>query len=204
TLIRENRIWIGRTKGVAAISAEEAVNYGLSGPSLRGSGVNWDIRKAEPYGAYDKVDWVVPLGENGDVYDRYWIRVEEMHQSANIIRQCLDRIPSGPILVDDPKIVPPSKEKINAEIESLIHHFKLMTEGFKAPEGEVYCATEVPKGELGFYIVSDGSSRPYRMKIRAPSFVNLGAFNRLVSGGFIADVIAVIGTIDIVLGECDR
>jgi len=152
TLIRENRIWIGRTKGVAAISAEEAVisaeeavNYGLSGPSLRGSGVNWDIRKAEPYGAYDKVDWVVPLGENGDVYDRYWIRVEEMHQSANIIRQCLDRIPSGPILVDDPKIVPPSKEKINAEIESLIHHFKLMTEGFKAPEGEVYCATEVPK-----------------------------------------------------------
>lgn len=203
-LIRENRIWIGRTRGVAVISAEEAINYGLSGPTLRGSGVNWDIRKAEPYGAYDKVDWVVPLGENGDVYDRYWIRVEEMHQSKNIIRQCLDKLPAGPILVDDPKIVPPSKEKANAEIESLIHHFKLMTEGFKVPEGEVYCATEVPKGELGFYIVSDGSSRPYRMKIRAPSFVNLGAFNRLVNGGFIADVIAVIGTIDIVLGECDR
>ncbi len=203
-LIRENRIWIGRTRGVAVISAEEAINYGLSGPTLRGSGVNWDIRKAEPYGAYDKVDWVVPLGKNGDVYDRYWIRVEEMHQSANIIRQCLDRAPSGPIMVDDPKIVPPSKEKMNTEIESLIHHFKLMTEGFRVPEGEVYCATEVPKGELGFYIVSDGSFRPYRMKIRAPSFVNLGAFNRLVSGGYIADVIAVIGTIDIVLGECDR
>ncbi len=203
-LIRENRIWFGRTKGVAVISAEEAVNYGLTGPTLRGSGVNWDIRKAEPYGVYDKVEWVVPLGKNGDVYDRYWIRVEEMHQSTNIIKQCLDQLPDGPLMVDDPKIASPSKEKMNNEIESLIHHFKLTTEGLKVPEGEVYCATEVPKGELGFFIVSDGSTRPYRIKIRAPSFVNLGAFNRLASGGFIADVIAVIGTIDIVLGESDR
>ncbi len=204
TLIRENRIWFGRTKGVAVISAEEAVNYGLSGPTLRGSGVNWDIRKAEPYSAYDKVDWIVPLGEAGDVYDRYWIRIEEMHQSANIIRQCLDQLPEGPIMIDDPKIVPPSKERMNNEIESLIHHFKLMTDGIKVPEGEVYCATEVPKGELGFYIVSDGSTRPYRVKIRAPSFVNISAINRLASGGYLADVIAVIGTIDVVLGESDR
>lgn len=204
TLIRENRIWHNRTKGVAVLSAEEAISYGLSGPTLRGSGVNWDIRKAEPYGAYDKVEWEVPLGENGDVYDRYWIRVEELHQSTKIIRQCLDQLPKGPILIDDPKLVSPSKEKMNTEIESLIHQFKLMTEGFKVPEGEVYCATEVPKGELGFYIVSDGTSRPYRMKIRAPSFVNLGAFDRMARGGFVADVIAIIGTIDIVLGECDR
>ncbi len=204
TLIRENRIWHNRTKGVAVLSAEEAISYGLSGPTLRGSGVNWDIRKAEPYGAYDKVEWEVPLGENGDVYDRYWIRVEELHQSTKIIRQCLDQLPKGPILIDDPKLVSPSKEKMNTEIESLIHQFKLMTEGFKVPEGEVYCATEVPKGELGFYLVSDGTSRPYRMKIRAPSFVNLGAFDRMARGGFVADVIAIIGTIDIVLGECDR
>lgn len=204
TLIRHNRIWLGRTKGVAAISAEEAISYGLSGPTLRGSGVNWDVRKAEPYGAYDKVDWIVPLGKAGDVYDRYWIRVEELHQSANIITQCLDQLPDGPIMVDDPKIASPSKEKMNSEIESLIHQFKLTTEGIKVPEGEVYCATEVPKGELGFYIVSDGSTRPYRVKVRAPSYVNLGAFNRLASGGYLADVIAVIGTIDIVLGECDR
>jgi len=203
-LIRHNRIWFGRTKGVAVISAEEAVNYGLSGPTLRGSGVNWDVRKAEPYGAYDKVDWIVPLGEAGDVYDRYWIRVEELHQSTYIIKQCLDQLPQGPIIVDDPKIVSPSKEKMNNEIESLIHQFKLTTEGIRVPEGEVYCATEVPKGELGFFIVSDGSTRPYRIKIRAPSFVNISAFNRLASGGFIADVIAVIGTIDIVLGESDR
>ncbi|NOY53780.1 MAG: NADH dehydrogenase (quinone) subunit D [Deltaproteobacteria bacterium] len=204
TLIRENRIWHNRTRGVGVISAEEAVSYGLSGPTLRGSGVNWDIRKAEPYGVYDKVEWEVPLGENGDVYDRYWIRVEELHQSTKIIRQCLDQLPEGPILIDDPKIVSPTKEKMNMEIESLIHQFKLMTEGFRVPEGEVYCATEVPKGELGFYLVSDGSSRPYRLKIRAPSFVHLGAFDRMVRGGFVADVIAVIGTIDIVLGECDR
>ncbi len=204
TLIRENRIWYGRTKGVAAISAEEAVNWGLSGPTLRGSGVNWDVRKAEPYGAYDKVEWTVPLGEKGDVYDRYWIRVEELHQSNRIIRQCLDQLPSGPILIDHPKIVSPPKEKMNTEIESLIHQFKLVSEGIQVPAGEVYCATEVPKGELGFYIVSDHTGRPYRLKIRAPSFVNLGAFNRLARDAYVADIIAIIGTIDIVLGESDR
>lgn len=204
TLIRENRIWLNRTKGVAVISAEEAVSYGLSGPTLRGSGVNYDVRKVEPYGAYDKVDWVVPLGTEGDTYDRYWIRVEELHQSKNIIRQCLDQLPEGPIMVDDPKVASPSKEKMNTDIEALIHQFKLTTEGIIVPEGEFYCGTEVPKGELGFYIVSDGSAHPYRVKIRAPSFVHLGAMNRLASGGFVADVVAVIGTIDIVLGECDR
>jgi len=204
TLIRHNRIWLSRTKGVAVISAEEAVSYGLSGPTLRGSGVNYDVRKAEPYGAYDKVDWTVPLGEKGDTYDRYWIRVEELHQSNSIIRQCLDQLPDGPIIVDDPKIAPPAKEKMNTDIEALIHQFKLATEGMVVPAGEVYCGTEVPKGELGFYIVSDGTARPHRVKVRAPSFVHLGAFNRLAKGGYVADVVAVIGTIDIVLGECDR
>lgn len=204
TLIKNNRIWLGRTKGVGVISAEDAINFGLSGPTLRGSGVNYDIRKAEPYAAYDKVDFVVPLGKNGDVYDRYLIRVEEMRQSRMIIKQCLDKMPKGEFLINDPKIVLPPKKKTMTDIESLIHHFKLVTEGYKTPPGEVYCATEVPKGELGIYIVSDGSSRPYRMKVRAPSFVHLGAFDYMAKGHMIADVIAIIGTIDIVLGEVDR
>lgn len=204
TLIKNNRIWLGRTKGVGVISAEDAINFGLSGPTLRGSGVNYDIRKAEPYAAYDKVDFVVPLGKNGDVYDRYLIRVEEMRQSRMIIKQCLDKMPKGEFLINDPKIVLPPKKKTMTDIESLIHHFKLVTEGYKTPPGEVYCATEVPKGELGIYIVSDGSNKPYRMKVKAPSFVHLGAFDYMAKGHMIADVIAIIGTIDIVLGEVDR
>ncbi len=204
TLIKNNRIWLGRTKGIGVISAEDAINFGLSGPTLRGSGVNYDVRKAEPYAAYDKIEFDVPLGKNGDVYDRYLIRVEEMRQSNRIIKQCLDKMPKGEFLINDPKIVLPPKKKTMTDIESLIHHFKLVTEGYKTPPGEVYCATEVPKGELGIYIVSDGSSRPYRMKVRAPSFVHLGAFEYMSRGHMIADIIAIIGTIDIVLGEVDR
>lgn len=204
TLIKNNRIWLGRTKGIGIISAEDAINFGLSGPTLRGSGVNYDIRKAEPYAAYDKIEFDVPLGKNGDVYDRYLIRVEEMRQSNRIIKQCLDKMPKGPVLIDNPKIVLPEKKKTMTEIESLIHHFKLVSEGYKTPPGEVYCSTEVPKGELGIYIVSDGSNKPYRMKVRAPSFVHLGAFDYMSKGHMIADIIAIIGTIDIVLGEVDR
>ncbi|MFZ3065384.1 MAG: NADH dehydrogenase (quinone) subunit D [Nitrospirota bacterium] len=204
TLIKNNRIWLGRTKGIGVISAEDAINFGLSGPTLRGSGVNYDVRKAEPYAAYDKIEFDVPLGKNGDVYDRYLIRVEEMRQSIKIIKQCLDKMPKGPVVIDNPKIVLPEKKKTMTEIESLIHHFKLVSEGYKTPPGEVYCSTEAPKGELGIYIVSDGSNKPYRMKVRAPSFVHLGAFDYMSKGHMIADIIAIIGTIDIVLGEVDR
>lgn len=204
TLIKNNRIWLGRTKGIGIISAEDAINFGLSGPTLRGSGVNYDVRKAEPYAAYDKIEFDVPLGKNGDVYDRYLIRVEEMRQSIKIIKQCLDKMPKGPVVIDNPKIVLPEKKKTMTEIESLIHHFKLVSEGYKTPPGEVYCSTEAPKGELGIYIVSDGSNKPYRMKVRAPSFVHLGAFDYMSKGHMIADIIAIIGTIDIVLGEVDR
>jgi NADH-quinone oxidoreductase subunit C/D len=181
SLIASNRIWLGRTKNVAVISAEDAINFGCTGPVLRGSGVAYDIRKEEPYGVYDKVDWEVPIGKNGDTYDRYWIRMEEMRQSARIIRQCLDQMPPG-----------------------LIHHFIIFTQGLKPPKAETYCATEAPKGELGFFIVSDGSARPYRLKIRSPSFVHMGAFDHMARGYLISDIITIFGTYDIVMGECDR
>lgn len=204
SLIMNNRIWLGRTKDVAVISAEDAINFGLTGPTLRGSGVDYDVRKIEPYGAYDKVEWDVPVGKNGDTYDRYWIRMEEMRQSCRIVRQCLDQLPDGPIMADAPKIIPPPKPNIMRDMESLIHHFIIFTQGFKPPKGETYCATEVPKGELGFFIVSDGSPRPYRMKIRAPSFVHMGAFDHMARGYLISDIITIFGTYDIVMGECDR
>lgn len=204
SLIMNNRIWLGRTKDVAVISAEDAISFGLTGPTLRGSGVNYDVRKYEPYGAYDKVDWEVPVGKNGDTYDRYWIRMEEMRQSCRIIRQCLDQMPQGPIMADVPKVIPPPKEHVMRDMESLIHHFIIFTQGFKPPKGETYCATEAPKGELGFFIVSDGSPRPYRMKIRAPSFVHMGAFDHMARGYLISDIITIFGTYDIVMGECDR
>jgi NADH-quinone oxidoreductase subunit C/D len=203
-LLKTNRIWMSRTQGVAVISAEDAINFGLTGPSLRGSGVNYDVRKAEPYAAYDQVEWEVPLGKNGDTYDRYLIRMEEMKQSVRIIEQCLDRLPDGPILADAPQVVPPDKERIMRDMQSLIHHFILFTQGFKPPKGEVYCATEAPKGELGFYIVSDGGQKPYRLKIRAPSFIHLGAFDHMARGYMIADIVTIFGTYDIVMGECDR
>jgi NADH dehydrogenase I D subunit len=206
TLIDKNRIWLKRTKGVGVISAEEAINWGLSGATLRGSGVNYDIRKRFPYDAYDRVEFDVPLGKEGDVYDRYRCRVEELRQSNRIIKQCIEKLPAGPIMATDaPKFTLPPKDRVLADMESLIHHFVLITKGpMAAPAGEIYVATEVPKGELGFYIVSDGSGKPYRMRVRAPSFVHASVLPRLCEGGLIADVIANIGTIDIVLGECDR
>lgn len=204
TLIRENRVWLRRTKGIGVMTADEAINYGLTGASLRGSGVNYDLRKVEPYAAYDKVEFDVPLGVNGDVYDRYIVRLGEMRQSNRIIRQCLDKMKPGPIVTDDPRYAIPEKLNVMKSMESLAHQFVLMSKWVPMPKGEVYVATEAPKGELGFYIVSDGSGRPYRIKIRAPSFVNLSALPKMATGHMVADVIACIGTIDIVLGECDR
>jgi NADH dehydrogenase I D subunit len=205
TLIDKNRIWLKRTKGIGVISAEEAINLGLSGPTLRGSGVPYDVRKFMPYGVYDKLKWEVPTGVNGDVYDRYRVRMEEFRQSNSIIRQSIEKMPSGPIMADAPKFVLPPKDKVLNNMEQLIHHFVLITKGpATAPEGEIYVATEVPKGELGFYIVSDGSGKPYRLRIRPPSFVHVSALPKLCEGGLVADVIANIGSIDIVLGECDR
>ncbi len=204
TLIRENRIWLRRTKGIGVMTAEEAVNYGLTGGTLRGSGVDYDLRKVEPYAAYDKVDFDVPLGKNGDVYDRYIVRLEEMRQSNRIIRQCLDKMQPGAVMTDDPRYAVPEKMQVMQNMESLAHQFVLMSKWAPMPTGEVYSATEAPKGELGFHIVSDGSGRPYRIKIRAPSYVNLSALPKMVTGHMMADVVACIGTIDIVLGECDR
>lgn len=204
SLIAANRIWLGRTKNVAVISGEDAINFGLTGPTLRGSGVAYDVRKLEPYGVYHKVDWEVPVGKHGDTYDRYWVRMEEMRQSARIIRQCLDQMPPGPIVADVPQYIPPPKPRVMRDMESLIHHFIIFTQGFKPPKGETYCATEAPKGELGFFIVSDGSPRPYRLKIRSPSFVHMGAFDHMARGYLISDIITIFGTYDIVMGECDR
>ncbi len=203
-LLMTNRIWLGRTKNVAVISAEDAISFGLTGPVLRGSGVTYDVRKLEPYGAYDKVEWEVPIGKNGDTYDRYWVRMEELRQSSRIIRQCLAQMPEGPIVADVPQVIPPPKPKVMRDMESLIHHFIIFTQGFKPPKAETYCAIEAPKGELGFFIISDGSPRPYRLKIRAPSFVHMGAFDHMARGYLISDIITIFGTYDIVMGECDR
>ena len=204
TLLTKNRIWIQRTKDVGVISREDAINLGVSGPVIRGSNVNWDIRRAMPYSSYQDFDFIVPLGENGDCYDRYVIRMEEMRQSARIVRQALDFLPQGEINVHDPKVVLPPKEEVYTDISALIHHFKIVSGGFNPPVGEVYSSIEAPKGELGFYIVSDGTNKPYRLRIRPPSFINLEALPKMVEGRLIADVIAVIGSIDIVLGEVDR
>ena len=204
TLLTKNIIWLMRTKDVGVISAEDAIDYGLSGPTIRGSGVKWDIRKAEPYSSYDELDFIVPIGQNGDVYDRYIVRIEEMRQSNEIVRQAIDNVPAGRFNVDIPDVVLPQKEEIKSSMESLIHHFKIVTEGICPPVGEVYVSIEAPKGELGYYIVSDGTKSPYRLKIRPPSFVNLEALQKMVEGHLIADVVAVVGSIDIVLGEIDR
>lgn len=206
TLIDQNRIWLKRTKGIGVIEADEAVNWGLTGPTLRGSGVPYDVRKFAPYDAYDKVEFDVPVGVNGDVYDRYRCRMLEFRQSNRIIRQCIEKLPAGPVMAPDaPKFTLPPKDNILKSMESMIHHFILITKGpMAAPEGEIYSAIEAPKGELGFYIISDGSGNPYRLRVRAPSFVHASVIPRLCEGALIADVIANIGTIDIVLGECDR
>ncbi len=204
TLIRHNRIFLERTVGIGVMTAEEAVNYGLTGATLRGSGVNYDLRKVEPYAAYDKIEFDIPLGEHGDVYDRYVCRMEEMRQSNRIIKQCLDMMPQGPIMTDDLRYAIPEKASVMQNMSTLAHQFVLMSKWVPMPKGEAYVATEGAKGELGFYIVSDGSGRPYRVKIRAPSYVNLSAMEKMVTGHMVSDVVACIGTIDIVLGECDR
>jgi NADH-quinone oxidoreductase subunit D len=203
-LLTNNRLWIDRTKGIARLSAGDAVALGCTGATLRGSGVAYDVRKFYPYGGYERYDFDIPVGRNGDVFDRYLVRLLEMEQSLRIVRQALDGMPEGAWQVDDPKIVPPPKYEISSNMEALIHHFKLYTEGFRPPAGEVYVRTESPKGELGFYLVSDGGPRPYRMHVRAPSFANLQALPTMIEGQMIADVVAAIGSIDIVLGEVDR
>ena len=204
TLLTDNPIWKKRTVGVGIISAGDAIDYGLSGPSLRGSGVNWDIRKSEPYSSYDKYHFTVPLGKNGDVYDRYWVRIEEMRQSNSIVHQALNLLPKGDFLAKIPNVTLPSKEDVETKMESMISHFKFITDGIQPPKGEVYACIEAPKGELGFYVVSDGSNRPYRVKIRPPSFVNLEALSKMIEGSLLPDVVATIGSLDIVLGEIDR
>ena len=203
TLLTKNKIWLMRTKNVGVISAEDAINYGLSGPSIRGSGVKWDVRKSEPYSSYDEMDFIIPVGQNGDVYDRYIVRLEEMRQSNEIVRQAMDTIPKGKFIADLPDVTLPPKENLKKSMEAMIHHFKVVTDGICPPVGEVYSCVEAPKGELGFYIVSDGTKNPYRIKIRPPSFVNLEGLPKMVEGHLIADVVAVIGSLDIVLGEID-
>ena len=203
-LLTNNRIWRSRTIGVGVISADEAIDAGLSGPSLRGSGVAWDLRKSNPYSSYDKFEFDIPTGKNGDVFDRYLVRLGEMRQSLRIIRQALDGLPEGPTASPNRKITPPLKSEVFQGMEQLIHHFKLQVHGFEPPPGDVYFSIESPKGEIGCYLVSDGSKKPYRVHFRPPSFVNISAFHRLVVGRMVADVIACIGSIDIVLGEIDR
>lgn len=206
TLLTDNRIWKQRTVGIGVVSPERALQLGFSGPMLRGSGIAWDLRKRQPYAAYDKVDFDIPIGTNGDSYDRYLVRVEEMRQSNRIIKQCVDwlRRNPGQVMIDDHKITPPKRAEMKQSMEALIHHFKLFTEGYCPPEGEVYSAIEAPKGEFGVYLISDGANKPYRVKIRPPGFIHLAALDEMVRGHMLADVVAVIGTLDIVFGEIDR
>jgi NADH-quinone oxidoreductase subunit D len=206
TLLTENRIWKQRTVGIGVVTPERALNLGLSGAMLRGSGIEWDLRKKQPYDVYDRMDFDIPVGVNGDTYDRYLVRVEELRQSNRIIKQCVDwlRANPGPVITDNHKVAPPSRVEMKSSMEELIHHFKLFTEGFHVPEGEAYAAVEHPKGEFGIYLVSDGANKPYRMKIRAPGFVHLAALDEMSRGHMIADAVAIIGTMDIVFGEIDR
>jgi NADH-quinone oxidoreductase subunit D len=204
TLLTRNRIWVDRTRDLGVISREDAISYGLTGPNLRGSGVDYDVRKAHPYLVYDRLKFDVPVGAVGDCYDRYLVRMEEMRQSVRIIHQCLDQLPEGPINVDDGKIVLPPKEKVLTRMEELIHQFILVTQGVNAPPGEIYFGAENPKGELGFYLNSRGGGVPYRLKIRSPSFVNLSILPRLLPGHQVSDVVAILGSLDFVMGECDR
>jgi NADH-quinone oxidoreductase subunit D len=206
TLLTDNRIWKQRTVGIGVVSPERALALGFTGPMLRGSGVVWDLRKKQPYEVYDRLDFDIPVGVEGDCYDRYLVRVEEMRQSNRIIKQCIDwlRKNPGPVMTENFKIAPPKREAMKQNMEELIHHFKLFTEGMHVPEGEVYSAVEHPKGEFGIYLVSDGANKPYRMKIRAPGFAHLSSLDEMTRGHMIADVVAIIGTQDIVFGEVDR
>lgn len=203
-MLTGNRIWKQRLVDIGIVSARDAADWGFSGVMLRGSGIPWDLRKTQPYDIYDQIEFNVPVGTNGDCYDRYLIRIEEMRQSLAIINYCINNMPTGPVKLDDQKICPPSRTDMKQSMESLIHHFKLYTEGFTVPAGETYTATEAPKGEFGVYLVSDGSSRPYRCKIKAPGFGHLQALDFMSKGHMIADVVTIIGTQDIVFGEVDR
>jgi NADH-quinone oxidoreductase subunit D len=206
TLLTDNRIWKQRTVDIGVVPPERALQLGFTGPMLRGSGVEWDLRKKQPYEVYDQLDFDIPVGTNGDCYDRYLVRVEEMRQSNRIVKQCVDwlRENPGPVILEDRKIVAPTRVEMKDDMESLIHHFKLFTEGYCVPAGEAYAAIEHPKGEFGVYMISDGANKPYRVKIRAAGFAHLGAMSEMVTGHMLADVVAVIGTQDIVFGEIDR
>jgi NADH-quinone oxidoreductase subunit D len=206
TLLTDNRIWKQRTVGIGVVSPERAMQLGFTGPMLRGSGVEWDLRKKQPYEVYDRMDFDVPVGTTGDSYDRYLVRMEEMRQSNRIVKQCIDwlRVNPGPVLLEDHKVTPPRRLEMKEDMESLIHHFKHFTEGYCIPAGEAYVGIEHPKGEFGIYMISDGANKPYRVKIRAPGFAHLSALDEMVRGHMLADVVAVIGTQDIVFGEIDR
>jgi NADH-quinone oxidoreductase subunit D len=206
TLLTDNRIWKQRTVGIAVVDADRAKALGFTGPMLRGSGVAWDLRKMQPYEVYDRLDFEIPVGRTGDCYDRYLVRMEEMRQSNRIIQQCVAWLKAnpGPVIVDDHKIAPPSRVGMKSNMEELIHHFKLFTEGMHVPEGEAYAAVEHPKGEFGVYMISDGANKPYRLKLRAPGFSHLAGLDELSRGHMIADVVAIIGTLDIVFGDIDR
>lgn len=206
TLLTDNRIWKQRTVDIGIVTPERAQELGFTGPMLRGSGIEWDLRKKQPYEVYADLDFDIPVGVNGDCYDRYLVRVEEMRQSARIIKQCVTwlRANPGPVMLDDHKLAPPKREEMKGDMESLIHHFKLFTEGYCVPPGEVYAAVEHPKGEFGIFLISDGANKPYRLKARAPGFAHLSAMNEMVNGHMLSDVVAVIGTMDVVFGEIDR
>jgi len=206
TLLTDNRIWKQRTVNIGVVSPERALQLGLTGPMLRGSGIEWDLRKKQPYEVYDQLDFDIPVGTNGDCYDRYLVRIEEFRQSNRIISQCVEwlRKNPGPVISADHKVAPPARETMKADMEALIHHFKLFSEGMTVPAGEAYAAVEHPKGEFGIYLLSDGANKPYRMKIRAPGFAHLASLDEMVRGHMLADVVAVIGTQDIVFGEIDR
>ena len=204
TLLNENRIFKQRTVDIGVVSEEEAMAWGFSGPMLRASGVPWDLRKSQPYDVYDEMDFDIPIGKNGDCYDRYLVRVEEMRQSVRIVRQCIENMPDGPVMTEDGKVGPPSRGEMKRSMEALIHHFKLYTEGFHVPPGETYTAVEAPKGEFGVYLVSDGTNKPYRCKIRAPGFAHLQAMDYLCKGHMLADSVAILGAMDVVFGEIDR
>lgn len=203
-MLTANRIWRQRTIDIGIVTAEEALNYGFSGVMLRGSGIKWDLRKSQPYDAYDKVDFDIPIGTKGDCYDRYLCRVEEMRQSLRIIDQCLNQMPPGEIKTDDVKITPPSRAEMKLSMEAVIHHFKLFSQGYTVPPGVTYTAIEAPKGEFGVYLMSDGSTKPYRCKIKAPGFAHLAALEKIGKSHFLADIVAIIGTLDVVFGEIDR
>lgn len=203
-LLTTNRIFLQRTVDIGAVSAQDALDWGFTGPMLRASGVPWDLRRAQPYEVYDEFDFKIPVGKNGDCFDRYLVRIEEMHQSVSIIRQCIEKMPDGPVMVENQKITPPRRGEMKRSMEALIHHFKLYTEGFHVPPGETYTAVEAPKGEFAVYLVADGSNRPYKCKIRAPGFPHLSAMDFMCRGHMLADSVAILGSMDVVFGEIDR